>query len=411
MKEKLTFLKKGFLGSLSWSIAAQILFNAVIQFLVYPILAGIVGSEEYGNILYLISIVNIFAIPVGVGCNYARMSESAIRKTMNGDYHSFVLICCLFYLPILEILRWMQIIQIENGSFILFFTLLSITTWRYYADVDFRLNINYKNYFFYYLFISLGYCCGIVLIKIFNNWILMLIAGEIFGLAFVYIKGNTISCEFFKTSIRMKQNFRAIFLLVITQFMATMIANGDRFILKALAGGTAVTLYYIASLLGKTMSFMTTPLNSVVIGYLAKFNGQLSLKKIKYLSLISITVIIITVFFCTGASYIIINFLYPKEYEAVKPYFFLANLAQVIYFTTETVLVVLLRFGKKRYQLEINVLFVLCFIIFTVIGTLYYGIWGFAIASIISNLIRYLCALAFLLFLCGDNTLQTNNIQ
>ena len=61
MKEKI----KALLTDSMWSIAGLMLMNVVVQFLVYPVWNNHLGSEEYGNILYLISIMNIIAISVG----------------------------------------------------------------------------------------------------------------------------------------------------------------------------------------------------------------------------------------------------------------------------------------------------------------------------------------------------------
>ena len=88
MKEKI----KALLTDSMWSIAGLMLMNVVVQFLVYPVWNNHLGSEEYGNILYLISIMNIIAISVGSACNYARMTESATKDTWNINY-SYGILC------------------------------------------------------------------------------------------------------------------------------------------------------------------------------------------------------------------------------------------------------------------------------------------------------------------------------
>lgn len=62
------------------------------------------GSEEYGNILYLISIMNIIAISVGRACNYARMTESATKDTWNINYNIILMASSVIVIPVMLII-------------------------------------------------------------------------------------------------------------------------------------------------------------------------------------------------------------------------------------------------------------------------------------------------------------------
>ena len=69
-----------------WSMAGLVLMNVAAQFVVYPCWNRVLGSEEYGNIVYLLAVMNILAISVGSGVNYARMRQSANGETQNRPY-------------------------------------------------------------------------------------------------------------------------------------------------------------------------------------------------------------------------------------------------------------------------------------------------------------------------------------
>lgn len=49
-------------------------------------------------------------------------------------------------------------------------------------------------------------------------------------------------------------------------------------------------------------------------------------------------------------------------FELVKPYLWCANLGQVFYFIANTLTVILLRFTEEKYQLVINILFLIVFV-------------------------------------------------
>ena len=100
MKEKI----KALLTDSMWSIAGLMLMNVVVQFLVYPVWNNHLGSEEYGNILYLISIMNIIAISVGSACNYARMTESATKDTWNINYNIILMASSVIVIPVMLII-------------------------------------------------------------------------------------------------------------------------------------------------------------------------------------------------------------------------------------------------------------------------------------------------------------------
>lgn len=72
-------VKRVFADSI-WSISGLLLMNIIAQFLVYPIWNQRLGNEQYGNVLYMISLMNIFSISIGSGINYAVIKKiSAIK--------------------------------------------------------------------------------------------------------------------------------------------------------------------------------------------------------------------------------------------------------------------------------------------------------------------------------------------
>lgn len=193
--------------------------------------------------------------------------------------------------------------------------------------------------------------------------------------------------EFSKESF--KEVFKVVIVLIITDIISNIVFNGDRLVLKIFIDGTAVTVYYIASLLGKTVSLISTPLNSVIIGYLAKYKGNLNLKFMNLVTVFSLAAVVIGTLLCTIASHILIYILYPQNYHEVKQFFIIANMAQVFYFVTNVITVILLRFSKARYQLYINVVYAAAFCAICIPVTLYLAdMWAFCIALLVVCILR-----------------------
>lgn len=371
-----------------WTMMALGIFNVILQFLVYPFLNQAVGSEEYGNILFYISIINIVAVSIGASVNNRRMVASAFAKTGNAEYNIFMGLASVLFLPLCFVVSIIFKADQTAGQTFLFWILMCLTAWRYYADVDFRLHLNYKGYFIYYSLIGLGYLSGLFLFQFTSEWTLVLIPGEMTGLLYVAIKENV----FKKATLRKEDMIvfvKAVVFLIASQLLIQLVFNSDRFILKILCGGVAVTIYYISSLMGKTIALLSTPLNSVIIGYLAKSKKEMTTKNWIRIVILCIGMIILALFACVVASYIFIRILYPKEFEQAAQYFVVANLAQIVYFTTGILTTILLRYVKEKYQLFITLAYIITFAIIVLPVTWKFGLNGFAYSILIVNMFRF----------------------
>lgn len=376
-----------------WTISGLVLMNIVAQFIVYPSWNNRFGSEKYGSILYLLSLMNIFAISIGSACNYIRITEIRKRKDSTSIYIVCLIIASLLVIPIVLLIKSFCGVIMSTYSWILYSILMVATMWRFYADVEYRISLNYKGYFVYYMVISIGYASGIYLSNLTTLWPLALLPGELLGLVWVLIKGKTLRWEGIPKREEFLVVLKAIVTLAFSNVLANIIFNGDRLLLKSVLDGNAVTMYYLASLLGKTISLVTTPLSSIIIGYLVRVDIKLDRRLMHFVSLISISAIIFTAFACVIVSWILIPRLYPIEFARVKDYFFIASLTQALYFITGLVMVILLRFCNSQYQLIINVVYTIGFFVIGIPATLIYGFEGFCLGLLIVSLIRFLVTL------------------
>lgn len=380
-----------------WSIAGLVLMNVVAQFVIYPIWNRQLGNESYGHILYLISAMNILAISMGISCNYARMRSSADGETYNRNYNRILSVTSLISVPFMLIANAFSGATDSSVLETVLMILLTIATmWRFYADVEYRLSLNYKGYFVYYLVISCGYGIGVGLFLLTNLWPLALLPGEIAGLLLVYWKGSIFQKD---PDGEISENTKTVLKIVLTLFstslISNLVSNGDRFLLNFIQSGTAVTIYYQASLLGKTMTLVTTPLNSVIIGYLARTDQKLDKRMMNILTLSSMGATVLVTVACTVASHIVIHLLYPQNYDLVKGYFLIANLGQVAGFVSSIVTTFLLRYCKVQYQLYVNIVYIILFAAICFPGAMLWGMEGFCIAATAVHFLR-LCYSLFL---------------
>lgn len=369
--------KKKILSDSVWSISGLVLMNVILQFAVYPQWERRAGEAALGNILYLISLMNIFAVSAGVSVSYARLKRSAEKGTGNSPYLIILAAASVIAAAFGAVISVFGGVSMSMLERVMFCAVSVLTMWRYYADVEYKLSLCYKRYFLYYLCISVGYAIGIALFYITGVWCITLLVGEGLGLTFVLIFGKVFRRDENLDREELSGAFRLVLVLLGSEMLSTLIFNADRILLKIVVNEIAVTEYYLASLLGKTVALLTTPLTGVIVGYLSKYKGKLTAKAMSVTAVLAVALTALGTLACTVGSYILIPILYPEQYAEVKQYFLLANMAQVIFFVGSVITVVLLRFAKSRYQIYITAVYAIAFLCICIPSALKYGLEGF----------------------------------
>lgn len=397
------------LGDVCLNIGATALFNMVLQFALYPYFLRCLGEETYGVALSLLSLVAIIAAPFGYAANYSRLVNEKALRPANGDY---------LLPPIPE--RNTQRLYRYFLSLVLrashpcyhwpYAALCCFTVFRCYSDVEFKLNVNFLRYFFFYLAISVGYLAGLLVYRWTGQWLTAILTGEILGILY-----SAFASKIYHRPLRPSQNFglvcKSIGLLFLSNLLENLTLNADRLLLLAMEGGTAVTIYYTASLFGKVVALLTVPVNSLVISYLIRYDKGLS----KKLWTIFVVCGIGGGLVCTGGcilfSHIFIPFLYEELYETVKPFLVPAILSQIFYFVSGILLVVLLRFRGEKKQFFLNLIYAVSFFALVIAGTYFYGLEGFVWFSLIANAFRFIIVVIWGFFSSRDKKSDSPSIQ
>ena len=384
--------KKKMLADSAYSVSGLVFMNAVLQLAVYPIWERRLGAETLGDILYLISLMSVFAVSMGVSVGYARMRKSVSAKTRNTPYMVVLACASLVALDVAFLVSMLGGVELDLAETLLLGLLMCATMWRYYADVEYKLYLNYKRFFIYYSLIGVGYLVGLLLFYITELWLLALLTGELFGLLYVLLRGRIfiIDDEPFTPELDFAAKLSLTFFGA--EVLSTFIFNADRIILRSLIGSEAVADYYVASLFGKTAALLTVPLSGVVIGYLAKYKGVLSHKLMNMITVGAGIGIFLGSAAFTVASNIFIPIIYPDRLDAGKAYFVSANLSQILYFASNVITVILLRFARSKYQIYVNAAYAVAFVLICIPCAIFGGLRAFCIGLALTCLIRFLFA-------------------
>lgn len=373
--------------SLCLNIGGIVLLNAVIQFLVYPLMERRMGSEQFGVALSLLALVSITSNTVGIAVNYARLVKEREMEAVNGNYNLFLLFggaissgIGVFYL------WWLDLIS--PISVALYVLLIVATAFRFYSDVEFKIKGNSVRYFLFYATVSVGYIAGLLVYRLTDNWMSAILTGELLGIVFALLASGIYRAAFLP-SRQIGVVWKSIIFLLLSGLLENLTLNADRLILLAFEGGEAVTVYYIASLLGKVAALLSTPMNAVIISYLIRYDKDLTPKFWSIFVIGGLVVGGLGIGACLLGSYILLPFLYADTFALAKAYILPAITGQLFYFISNVLLVVLLRFRGEKKQFLMNLVYAIEFFLLVFLGTSLFGLVGFVWATLIANVLRF----------------------
>ena len=380
---------------LIYSIGAAGIFNLVIQIIVYPDFKRVLGEDKNGVALSIISLIAITAGTCGYAVNCSRILGVEKGYTKSSDYN-LILLCMGTVGSIIGVIYILSLGYTSALSIVLFILLTFTTMLRYYSEVEYKINVNFFRYMIYYILISVGYLIGLLIFHKTGEWMIPLIIGESLAVLFVVIFGKIYRPPFIKPT----KNFLPILSSIGFIFLSALIDNvtlhADRILLLAITGdGTAVTVYYAASLMGKVISMLTLPINAIMISYLVRYKGGLT-KKL-WITIIAAASAFGLVGFvgCLIASPILINVLYSGLLEQAAPILAPAILGQVLYFVSGMLMMVLLRFKGEKNQLIFNAAYAVEFFSSVALGTFIGDLNGFVYGILIANAIRFIAVVVW----------------
>lgn len=380
-------------SDLVWSIAALVLMNGTIQIVIYPQLNRSLGTEAYGNMLFLVGLATIFGAGIGSAMNNGRLLRQLHEDAGNLDYLlsllSYALPACL----LVGIVAWQYLPPMQA---ILAAVLALFITLRYYSDVEYRLSLNYKRYFLYYALLSAGYVAGVLLWRAVPSWVFVLLLGECACVCFCMASGKIYHPMAGGSHFADIERHTAQLMLSYLLFNA--VVQMDRILLRMVMDSNAVTIFYVASLLGKIIALLVGPLNAVLVSYLTRWGKKLDARLTVLMSGgVAVCAALFYLAVCIASPFVI-HWLYPDIYAEVMQYAPLANLGQVLCFAGSLELGLLLTMAPSRWQLVTQGSYAILFVAGGLIGVQLAGLTGFVYATAIAGAIRFLLAFLLLLY-------------
>lgn len=397
-------IKKKVIDDMLLNLIATAIPITVLQLVILPMLSHQMGSDGYGLAVTMLSVFNVVPASFGNVLNNIRLLyENKYRENQyEGDFQIILLMMCIINFVAMSALT----IYYENdlNIFHLFLILMTSFLWllKEYYIVAFRIQINYKAILLNNLIMVIGYVIGFILYVWNDYWQMIYLAGYAFSLVYVIRHSNL-----WKEKINITPFFRytlgQTILLFISGLFTRLLSYADRMLLYPMLGGTMVSIYFVATLFGKIVSMTITPVNSVVLTYLAK-REQKNDRIFKQTFLTGSIVCIAGYLFCLILSRPVLGFLYPQYIEDAIPYILITTATSILGVLIGLVNPFIIKYFDMKWQMAINGGTVAVYIVVCLILLSFYGLWGFCIGALVVYAIKLLFMLV-IYFKCNTKTI------
>ena len=396
------FIKK-FTGDFLLNFIATFLVTAMLQFMIYPLINHILGNIVYGDFLTIIGIVNTLSALVGSSLNNVRLikNNDYERKHILGDFNILLLISSIIVV-VISFFVFSIYFDMNYGEAVGVAALIFLLSGRSYWAVAYRIVLDYKKILLSNIFLAAGYLTGCVLVHVTKMCIFAYIVGEV--ICIIYIMQTTrIIKEPFCFTPMIRGTLKDYGAIGLSTLSANIMIYLDRLILHPLLGGEAVTIYTIASLGGKYLGMVVTPLAGVLLSYYTQSDFIMTRKKYLLTSFVCIILCFCSLMVINPIAPVIAEILYPNAYEEALPLIGIANVGGILVVINNMIQPAFLKAVPTFWQLIKEVFYAVCYILLGIYFLNSLGLWGFCIANIISTVAKIFLIIIVGTFYCTKN--------
>ena len=383
-----------------YSLAAYALPTVVLQFVVFPVIAGNTTPDANGLFLALFNAVrlcvSLFTVPLA---NMRLLKKKDCIEEPDKDKGFNLLFLTVTGMSALIVLGF-GIFYYGNGAGVfdmvrLLLVLILLSAHDYYA-IAFRVNITYKTILADNIMIVVGYLIGIPLMLKTGYWELIIICGYALGLAFTLIKTS-----YWRRGVKANLEGKVIgeyAQLSASSGLNTATTYCDKMLIYPMIGGYNVSVYNSAAIVSKLMTLISVPMRNVFLSYIVDTDKlSLSRKRLGKLGIISLagTGVLYGGFYL--ASLVLCRVLYPQYYGAALKYIPIILLAILFETYSGLLKVYLLRFEKTSLQVITSAIKVAAYLAGVLILTVFLKteLTGFCLSILIADALQFIIVLYF----------------
>lgn len=391
-------MKRKFTKDIILNIIASGAPTIVLQLILYPLIALETTSDSYGEMISFIAWINLSAISMGSVLNNTRLIKNDLYRSdkVSGDFN----ILLIYYSIINQIVVICGLIFLSESigfiNLLLLVVFSAILLVKSYIIVEFRLKLNFINILLDSVFMMIGYFIGYLIFTMIGYWEIMFLSGSLLSLIFVLAKTEKVKEPYRKTKYyrKTKRTANSLFLSVAINSLTVQL---DKIILLPLLGAHAVTIYYVGTLLGKLFGLVFSPINSVILSYLSKIKHP---DKNIFIQALTFSIFIGVIFYALiiYLSDYILSFIYPTYVDESIKYVGITTATSILISINGILNSFLLKFKNVKWQVIINIGYLVQFLVMSIIFLKLYGLIGFCYGILISVITKMIVTIFVFMF-------------
>ncbi|UTH12347.1 lipopolysaccharide biosynthesis protein [Macrococcoides canis] len=379
------------------NIISNMIIVVAIQLIVFPTLNKIEDKINFSNVIVMYGYIMILSTALSNTLTSTRLISSNSINIMKRHNVFSSLFCLISIINIIITTTLLLIYKIDlvTSCGLLLFSIFIFT--RYYLAVYMREELNYIRILNVNILIFLSYLVGIyIYIRLDINYSFVFVIGELLGLLTLMRYIYFIDRKPLNFRITFDKDIYLSYMhLTIINFIINLLNYFDRIILLPIIGPVAVNVYFIASSAGKMVSLVTTPINNVILSYIAKkeIKKEMILKILMFL-----TVILIPLFYVIKYSSILyINIFYNNYLEQASNIISYVSVICCLSLVISIVHPFTIKIIESLLLLKLQIFYCIFYVLLSLILTPKYGLIGYCIATSIYLFVKL--ALTFLILL------------
>lgn len=378
------------------NLLATVVPVLLLQFIMFPIIALKYDSKQYGLMLTIIGLVTLLtqAFSVSLGNSRMLLNQEYERDNIEGDFNILLAVSSAINI----VLLLLGIIYYGEFNFlsILFILIIAfLQLIRKYFIVYFRIKINYKNVLYSNVYLIVGYILGLIAFLVTYKWELILLMGELVSLLYI-IRHSKFHTEAFVITKKFRETAKHSVILFMASLLGTANTYLDRLFLFPLLGPHAVSVYYVSSLFGKTMSLGVAPMSNVLLSYLIRLK-KLGIGSFLMAVLLSMVLGVASYFIIMLVSEPLLSLLYPSYVKEALDIIKITTLTAIVTMMTSLINPMVMRYKSVNWQVWINFLNIIVFILMSIAFINRWGLLGFCYAALVSAFVKWI--LTILIFI------------
>lgn len=360
----------------------------VLQFAIQPLAAFHLGSEKNGLFLTLIGVNYLITTVTAATLGKTRLllNNKYEHMSLKGDFNYILIILSLISIFTVFIFTIIYSNSISIINLVLSIALIILFIYHDYIVVQYRIKLKFKKIFINNIILTIGYFIGFLIFRYLLYWQIIFIVPYILTAVYDYINTDFIKEPIIKTGLF--NNTKRVYLLLAFSAMITSLINYvDRLVLYPLIGGSQLSIFHSASIIGKMMVILSVPISSVLLSHLTKEDNYILKIRAKYI-LGFILFLIFSYFATVLIGPYILKILYPLWYRESSIYLPITTATGMIVVVSTLLNVYVIRYYPTRFQIIVNSVYILVYLLISLILLYLFGLMGFVIGNLIAAVIR-----------------------